>query len=359
MSESVVSSAQPASSYAAKRRARITATFAVLSLSLVIITVVSAGLGQYYIPVQEVIGSIGRKLGWAPANQAMTLADNTLWNIRFPRVLLGLLVGAALGTSGAVMQSVFGNPLAEPGVIGVSSGAAVGACVAIVLGFQFLGIFTVPAFAFVGALAATALVYTLSRSSGKAKVLSMILTGIAVTAVANAAIAFLMFLADSTSRDQIVFWQMGSLNGATWRGVSSVWPVILISLVVCFVLASKLDLLALGERAAQHSGVNVERLRLISIAATALLTGAAVAYAGIIAFVGLIVPHVLRLLLGPSNKALLPASALGGALLIAASDLAARTLVPFADLPIGIFTALVGGPTFFFLLRRSMGKGGL
>ena len=313
--------------------------------------VLSAGLGQYYIPTDQVIASVGRRLGLAPENPAMQLADSTLWNIRFPRVLLGVLVGAALGTSGAVMQSVFGNPLAEPGVIGVSSGAAVGACLSIVLNLQFFGIFTTPAFAFVGALAATALVYFLSRSSGRAKVLSMILTGIAVTAVANAIIAFLMFIADTTSRDQIVFWQMGSLNGSTWKAVASVWPVILIGLVACFVMA-------LGERAAQHSGVNVERLRAVSIAATALLTGAAVAYAGIIAFIGLIIPHLLRMILGPSNRVLLPASALGGALLIALSDLGARTLVPFADLPIGIFTALVGGPTFFVLLRRSLGQGG-
>ena len=167
-----------------------------------------------------------------------------------------------------------------------------------------------------------------------------------------------MFIADTTSRDQIVFWQMGSLNGSTWKAVASVWPVILIGLVACFVMASSLDVLALGERAAQHSGVTWSVCVAVSIAATALLTGAAVAYAGIIAFIGLIIPHLLRMILGPSNRVLLPASALGGALLIALSDLGARTLVPFADLPIGIFTALVGGPTFFVLLRRSLGQGG-
>jgi len=257
------------------------------------------------------------------------------------------------------MQAVFGNPLAEPGVIGVSSGAAVGACVAVVFNLEFFDIYTVPAFAFGGALAATALVYFLSRSSGRAKVLSMILTGIAVTAVANAAIAFCLYLADNVSRDRIVFWQMGSLNGSTWKALASVWFVIVAGLIMCLMISRKLDLLALGERAAQHSGVNVERLRGVAIAATALLTGAAVAHAGIIAFVGLIIPHLLRLILGPSNRLLLPASALGGALLIALSDLGARTLIPVSDLPIGIFTALVGGPTFFFLLRRSMGKGGL
>ena len=187
----------------------------------------------------------------------------------------------------------------------------------------------------------------------------MILPGIAVTAVANAAIAFCVYVADSTSRDEIVFWQMGSLNRASWTSLSNMWFVVVAALLVCFMISGKLDLLALGERAAQHSGVNVERLRMLAIAATALLTGAAVAHSGIIAFVGLIIPHLLRLLLGPSNRVLLPTSALGGALLVSLSDLVARTLIPFSDMPIGIFTALVGGPTFFFLLRRSMRKGGV
>ena len=187
--------------------------------------------------------------------------------------------------------------------------------------------------------------------------ITMILTGIAVTAVANAAIAFLVFVASPTDRDQIVFWQMGSLNGSTWKAVLSAGPIILLGLLTSLVIAGRLNLLALGERAARHTGVDVERLRITAITSAALLTGAAVAYAGIIAFVGLIVPHVLRLALGPSNRVLLPDSMLGGAVLIAASDLAARTLVPFADLPIGIFTALVGGPTFFVLLRRTLRKG--
>ena len=201
--------ATPGSSdYRSKRRIRILATFGFLSIALIVITVVSAGLGQYNIPTDHVVASLGRRLGMIPKDPTAYLEDSTLWNIRFPRVLLGLLVGAALGCSGAVMQAVFGNPLAEPGVIGVSSGAAVGACVAVVFNLEFCEIYTVPAFAFGGALAAPARVYFLSRSSGRAKVLSMILTGIAVTAVANAAIAFCLYLADNVSRDRIVFWQM-------------------------------------------------------------------------------------------------------------------------------------------------------
>lgn len=330
-------------------------TFLILSALVLVTTVLSASLGQFHVPFAEVFGSISRR--FAGESTTGHLADATLWNIRFPRILLGLLVGAALGVSGAVMQAVFGNPLAEPGVIGISSGAAVGACAAIVFGLNFLGMFTVPVFAFVCALLTTALVFLLSRVNGKAAVLSMILTGIAVTAVANALIAFMVFIAEDSSRDQIVFWQMGSLNGSTWKAVITAAPIILLGLIASFLIAGQLNLLALGERAASHSGLNIERLRFIAIAATALLTGAAVAYSGIIAFVGLIVPHVLRMVLGPSNKVLLPASALGGAFLIAASDLSARTLVAFADLPIGIFTALVGGPLFFILLRKTMKKG--
>jgi len=306
-------------------------------------------LGQYNIPTDQVLASFARKWGFIPPRQEWAIADSTLWNVRFPRVLLALFVGAALGCSGAVMQAVFGNPLAEPGVVGISSGAAVGACLAIVLGPQLRDTFAVPTFAFIGALTATVLVYVLSRSGGRSQVVSMILTGIAVTAVANAAIAFCVYVADSTSRDEIVFWQMGSLNRASWTSLSNMWFVVVAALLACFMISGKL----------QHSGVNVERLRMLAIAATALLTGAAVAHSGIIAFVGLIIPHLLRLLLGPSNRVLLPASALGGALLVSLSDLVARTLIPFSDMPIGIFTALVGGPTFFFLLRRSMRKGGV
>ena len=228
--------------YRSKRRIRILATFGFLSIALIVITVVSAGLGQYNIPTDHVMASLGRRLGMIPKDPTAYLEDSTLWNIRFPRVLLGLLVGAALGCSGAVMQAVFGNPLAEPGVIGVSSGAAVGACVAVVFNLEFFDIYTVPAFAFGGALAATALVYFLSRSSGRAKVLSMILTGIAVTAVANAAIAFCLYLADNVSRDRIVFWQMGSLNGSTWKALASVWFVIVAGLIMCLMISRKLDL---------------------------------------------------------------------------------------------------------------------
>jgi iron complex transport system permease protein len=316
----------------------------------------SAALGQFSVPPAEIVASIARKLGLAPtASGAAAYADGALWNIRFPRLVLGVVVGAALGVAGALMQGVFANPLAEPAVVGVSAGCAVGACTVIVFDLQWLGPVTVPAAAFVMGVLTTILVYVLSRARGKTQVLMLVLTGIAVNAVANAIIAFLVFSADTASREQVTFWQLGSLNGATWSAVAVTVPLLVAGAGGAWALARRLDALALGERSARHLGVDVERVRLWAVLIVALLTAAAVSYAGIIAFVGLIIPHLLRLLIGPSHGALIPASAVGGALLISGSDLVARTAIPFADLPIGMFTALVGGPVFFVLLRRTIG----
>ena len=185
----------------------------------------------------------------------------------------------------------------------------------------------------------------------------LVLTGIAVNAIANALIAGLVFVASAAGREQIMFWQLGSLNGATWSAVSITLPLLTIRIIGTALLARRLDVLALGDRSARHLGVPVERVRLIAILLVALLTATAVSFAGIIAFVGLIVPHLLRLLIGPAHATLLPASALGGALLIAIADLVARTAIPFADLPIGMFTALICGPVFFILLRQTVARG--
>jgi iron complex transport system permease protein len=250
------------------------------------------------------------------------------------------------------MQAVFSNPLADPGVVGVSSGAAVGAALAIVTGAGFLGGWGTGLFAFAGGLIATLLVYAVSRSGGRTEVVTLILTGVAVNAVAGAGLAFLLFFADTSSREQIVFWQLGSLNASLWGEVGVAAPIVAVGIVVAVLLGRRYDLLALGERPARHLGVDVERLRLGSIVLVALLTGVAVAFCGIIAFVGLVAPHAVRMLLGPSHRPLLIASALAGAVIIVVADLLARTLLSAADLPIGIFTSLVGGPFFFFLLLR-------
>jgi iron complex transport system permease protein len=319
----------------------------------------SAVLGQFPVTPVEVIGSLLRAAGipngWAPGDP---IAESTLWIIRFPRIVMAILVGAALATAGAVMQAIFGNPLAEPGVVGVSSGAALGAAAAIVLGVAALGDFAIAAFAFVGGLLATLLVYLVSRANGRTEVVTLLLTGIAVNAFAGAGLAFLLFVADTASREQIVFWQLGDLNGSLWHEVAVVAVACVVGVVVAILLSRRFDLLALGERNARHLGLDVERLRILSIVLVALLTGVAVAFVGIIAFVGLVVPHVMRMLLGPRHRGLIVASAFGGAVLILAADLLARTIVPGAGLPIGMLTSLVGGPFFFFLLWRQRRRSG-
>ncbi|MCI1933033.1 MAG: iron ABC transporter permease [Ancrocorticia sp.] len=333
------------------RRRRI--TYAVLVVLLIVAIFTSAALGQYNVSFSDVARAIGAKLSLS-ASPSDAVVMSTLWSIRFPRIALGLLVGAALAVAGAVMQAVFSNPLAEPGIVGVSSGASVGASLAMVYAPAALGGYSVPLAAFASGLAAAATVYMLSRSGGKAEVLTLVLTGIAVTAVCSALTSIATYVAPTTARDQIVFWQMGSLNGAMWSHVGNVAVVVVVSLLRIVWLAPRLDMLALGEQAAGHVGVNVQAVRLWAIALAALLTAAAVSYAGVIAFVGLIVPHILRLIMGPLNRYLIPAAMLGGALLLTVADIAARNLIPYADLPIGIFTALVGGPTFFILLRSNL-----
>ncbi|WP_420714965.1 FecCD family ABC transporter permease [Streptomyces sp. WM6372] len=321
------------------------------------LALVSAGVGAYGIPVGDVLGSVQHRLGLGGA-ALDRVGESVLWNVRLPRIVLALLVGASLGCAGALMQGVFGNPLAEPGVIGISAGAAVGAVAAIGLGLSFLGNWTITACAFVAGLVTVGSVYLLSRNGGRTEVVTLILTGIAVNAFAGALIGLFVFFADSGQVNQITFWQLGSLAQATWPKVLAVLPCALAGLLLAPFHSRKLDLLSLGERPARHLGVDVERLRLALILVVALLTAAAVAVAGIITFVGLLVPHLLRMAHGPGHRFLVPGSALAGAVVLLAGDLAARTIARPAELPLGVLTALIGSPFFFWLLRRTRRKQG-
>ncbi|WKS30831.1 iron ABC transporter permease [Corynebacterium pseudodiphtheriticum] len=326
--------------------------FIVLVFALVSGTIASLVIGQYTIP----IGELPRILAVGPLGVS-AMDESVIWQIRLPRLVLGLLVGAALGVAGALMQAVFANPLAEPSVIGVTAGAGVGASLAIVLGISWFGATTVPVFAFLSGLLTTWMVYQLARFAGRIRVINLVLVGIAVNAVAGALISFFIFIAPTSSREQVVYWQMGSLSGAKWGHISVVAVLIGAGIAVALLLVGKLDVLALGDRAAAHVGIDVARLRVLALLLATLLTAGAVSYAGLIGFVGLVVPHIIRTVAGPSNVVLLPASALGGAALIVLADTAARSIIDFVDLPIGIFTALVGGPTFFILLRAMMRRG--
>ena len=343
----------------ANRSARAVVLSVVLAALLVTGVVVSSMVGQLAISPGEVVGSVLRAVGiqnsWAPTDP---IVESTLWVVRFPRIVMALAVGAALAVAGAVMQAIFGNPLAEPGVVGVSSGAALGAAIAIVLGATVVGSGSLAIFAFAGGLGATLLVYFVSRANGRTEVVTLLLTGIAVNAFAGAGLAFLLFIADSGGREQIIFWQLGSLNGSRWSEVLIVAIVATVATVAAIALGRQYDLLALGERNARHLGVNVEYLRVGSILLVALLTGVAVAFVGIIAFVGLVVPHIIRMAIGPAHRPLIVATAIGGGVLLVYADLIARTIVPGADLPIGLLTSLIGGPFFFYLLFRQRRRSG-
>jgi len=278
-----------------------------------------------------------------------------IWSVRLPRTSMALLVGASLALSGAIMQGLFRNALADPGLTGVSSGAALAAVTIIVLGQNHFGhaaLNLLPIGAFLGGLAVTALLYAISTRSGRTSVALMLLSGIALGAITMAATGLLIFISSEQQLRELTFWSMGSLAGATWAKVASVATCLLIAAPALPGLAAKLDRLSLGEREARYMGVNVERTKVIAIIVTALLTGAAVSVGGIIGFVGLVIPHMLRLAFGPSHRLLIPlALLLGGSLMILA-DLFARTVVAPAELPIGIVTACIGGPVFLLMLLR-------
>lgn len=279
--------------------------------------------------------------------------DAILWAIRLPRVLLALLVGCALAVSGAALQGVFRNPLADPTIVGVASGASVGAVAAIVAGLSGAFYGGLQLSAFVGGVLAAAVVYVLARHDGRTETVTLVLVGIAITALAGAVVGLMLSRADDAQLRDIVFWSLGSVGGATWPIVTATVPFVAIGVLVALRQARSLDLLALGEREAGHLGVEVERVRLLLIVALALATSAAVAAAGVIGFVGLVVPHVVRLVGGPVHRLLLPVSALVGGALLALADLLARTVAAPIELPLGVVTALVGGPVFLWLILRA------
>ena len=314
------------------------------------------------------LGNLFRWLtGTETAEQALSLRDRIIiLDIRLPRAVLGLLVGAALAVSGAVMQGLFRNPLADPGLVGVSSGASLGAVLIIVLGtslfgpvFALFGFYTLPVAAFFGGLCTTLLLYRIATRSGQTSVATMLLAGIALAALAGAITGVLIFVADDQQLRDLTFWGLGSLAGASWTKVLAAAPIIILSLMVVPFLSRGLNALTLGEAAAFHMGVPVQRLKNVAIVSVAAATGASVAVSGGIGFVGIVVPHVLRLVIGPDHRFLLPASALLGGTLLIFADMIARTIVPPAELPIGIITAFAGAPFFLWILLRGRSHMGL
>lgn len=283
-----------------------------------------------------------------------------LFDIRLPRLVMGILVGAALAVSGAVMQGLFRNPLADPGLVGVSAGAGLGAISAIVLGGllplamrEGLGYYTVPVAAFLGGWFTTILLYRLSTSRGRTSVAVMLLGGIALAALTGALSGILIYMADDAQLRDLTFWGLGSLAGATWEKVLVAGPLIVLALAATPFLARALNGLALGEAAAAHLGIPVQRMKNIAILTVAAAVGAAVAVSGGIGFIGIVVPHLLRLMIGPDHRYLLPNAALLGASLLILADMISRSIIAPAELPIGIVTATLGGPFFLWILLRN------
>jgi len=340
------------------RDARGAGALVLLAIGLLMAIIFATANGAVAIPPAHVAGILWNLVGIFPVRPTWTPTDALIVvDLRLPEVLGAALVGAALAVAGALFQGLFRNPLAEPYVIGASAGASLGATVGLLLPLtvSFLGFGQIAVLAFIGALGAVALAYWLARTGGRAPIITLLLAGVIITAVSGA-IQTLLFTITRRLASQlaaIFVWMVGGISVQTWGQVAIIALLIGIGLMLALSFAPILDALALGEEGAAYLGVNVELQKLLLIATGSLLTAAAVAISGLIGFVGLMVPHAIRLVLGPRHRLLIPAAALGGALFLVIADLLARIVLAPAVLPVGILTALSGGPFFLFLLHRT------
>lgn len=321
---------------------------------------VASARGAYSISLSQLFGVLGDLL----SGTVQTSPEHLVFvNIRLPRLLLGVAAGAGLGMAGALLQGLFRNPLADPGLIGISSGAALAAAATIVASSMWfpalprtLGSWTLVLMAFSGGLVATVLIYMLAQADGGTRMGLMLLAGVAVNALTGAGLGFLSFLATDEQLRNIQFWLLGSLGGARWSAVMLVFAIVSIAVGAGLTRAGALNAIALGEGQAALLGVDVERVKRSIVLICALAVGAVTATTGIIGFVGLIAPHWVRLVAGPDHRVVLPASALLGAALVLAADVVARTLMQPAELPLGVLTAFIGVPLFLAMLRRFKGR---
>ena len=326
-----------------------------LVVVLVLALLLAASLGAVSVPIGDIAGiTLKRAFGisfggpWDETKQAI------VWELRLPRVLGAAIVGAALATAGVLFQGLLRNPMADPYLIGTSGGAGLAATLALLIPAStgLLGFTVVPVAAFAGALLAVLLVYQIARVGARTPITTLLLAGFAASSMMAAAMSFLMLMNQNTLQ-RVVLWTMGGVSASGWDTLKVVVPLILAGALAAFALTGDLNAFLLGEEQAAALGVSVERKKFLVLTIGALLTGAAVAISGLVGFVGLIVPHVVRLVLGPDHRILLPASFLSGAIFLVLADLVARMLLAPSELPLGVVTALIGAPFFIYLLRRT------
>ncbi len=327
----------------------------ILILALLVALLIAASLGTVAIPPRDIAAiALARALGvsigagWSETQEAI------VWQLRLPRVLGAALVGGALASAGVLFQGLLRNPMADPYLLGTSGGAALAATIALLMPATFgaFGFAHVPMAAFIGALAAVLLVYRIARVGARTPITTLLLAGFAASSMMAAVMSFLMLM-NQNALQRVVLWTMGGISASGWDALGVIAPLILVGMIAAAALANDLNAFLLGEEQAAALGVAVERRKFCVMALGALLTGAAVAISGLVGFVGLIVPHVVRLVLGPDHRLLLPASFLGGAIFLVLADLLARVLLAPTELPLGVVTALIGAPFFIYLLRKS------
>ena len=325
-------------------------TLWIMAAGLILCILASFTLGRYPVSVRELLGVLGAKLGLPVSPFWSASVETAVWNIRLPRVLLSVLVGACLACAGAAYQGVFQNPMASPDILGASAGAGFGAALAILLGASSVGI-TVGAFA--ASLATVALVFTVSRHARGDRVLGLVLAGIMVSSLFQSGTSFLKLVADPNNQlPQITYWLMGSLSGAKWGDILFVLPAMLCGLIPLLLLRWQLNVITMGDDEARAMGVNAPKIRLWIVICSTLVTASAVSVSGMIGWVGLVIPHMMRRLVGSDYRFLMPASMLGGGIFLLVVDNVSRN-VTTAGIPIGILTAFIGAPFFLWLI---MGK---
>ncbi|MDD4320094.1 MAG: iron ABC transporter permease [Acidaminococcaceae bacterium] len=321
---------------------------------LLIVMSISLAWGQIHIPLHSTLAVVADQLGLPGSWQVDYTQEQkaVLWFIRMPRTLVGVLVGAALGVAGAVMQGVFSNPLADPGIVGVSSGAATGAVLSIALGVSAQSMFYMPLFAFVGAICAVSITVFLAMRHGKIPVMTLLLSGVAVSMLLGALTSGILTFMNEQKLQQYLFWMVGGLDYRRWEHVYLALGPIVLGIFIMLLLARHLNILVLGETEAKAVGMPVVPFRLFLLFVAAMTTATAVCVSGNIGFVGLVVPHMMRMLIGPDHRVLLPASALAGAIFLVLCDTLGRLVIPPAEVRVGILTAVLGTPYFLYLLRR-------